>query len=171
MVRGRMTGQDIEHVGRCVESTSRHSVFKLPYQENYPAMCMASASMEEKNVVHFICRAEDDFLGYHSFMDFGSHLRCLNGAFNRELKTTHHAYENMIAKVVEYAEENKIRRIFFGPVLNETKRRMMHGFLPTTIHFMSNNPVMRSVFPFVLKRSRMMNPDVLQFRSENQKNE
>jgi hypothetical protein len=129
---------------------------------------MASASMEEKNVVHFICRTNDDFLGYHSFMDFGTHLRCLNGAFNRELRTTHHAYENMIAKVVEYADENKIMKIFFGPVLNETKRRMMHTFLPTTLHLMSNNALVRSGFPVVLKHSRMMNKDVLQFRSEVQ---
>jgi hypothetical protein len=171
VIKGRMSDQDIQRVGQCVESTSKHSVFKLPYQENYPAMCMASAAMEEKNIVHFVCRTETDFLGYHSFMDFGSHLRCLNGAFNRDLKSTHHAYENMIAKVVEYADENSIKQIFFGPVLNETKRRMMHQFLFTTIHFMSNNPLIRRGFPVILKRSRMMNKNVLQFSSAGLKRE
>lgn len=165
IIKGRLTDDDIRLVRHCVESTSKHSVFKLPYQENYPAMCMASASMEEKNVVHFICRTESDFLGYHSFIDFGTHMRCLNGAFNRELKTTHHAYENMIMKVVEYAGDNGIRKIYFGPVLNETKRRMMHEFQPTTLHFNSNNPIIRTVFPFILRYTRMMSKNVLRFKS------
>jgi hypothetical protein len=34
VVQGRMTGRDIQRVGANVESTSRHSIFKLPYQEN-----------------------------------------------------------------------------------------------------------------------------------------
>ncbi len=165
IIKGKLSDEDIRMVGKCVLLTSQHSVFKLPYQENYPAMCMATASMEENNVVHFVCRTENDFLGYHSFIDFGTHMRCLNGAFNRELKTTHHAYENMIARVVEYADENKIKRIYFGPVLNVTKSRMMHEFLPTTLHFMSNNAFVRKIFPLILKRSRMMQKNVLQFSS------
>jgi hypothetical protein len=129
---------------------------------------MKSASLEKNNVVHFVCRTSTDFLGYHSFMDFGSHLRCLNGAFNRELKTTHHAYENMILKVVEYSEEKGIKRIHFGPVLNETKRRMMHEFKPTNIHFSSSNALLNSVFPLVLRNSKMMNKSILRF-SRNKK--
>lgn len=164
IIKGKLNPEDIKLVGQSIESTSKHSVFKLPYQENYAAMCMASASIEDENVVHFICRTETDFLGYHSFIDFGSHLRCLNGAFNRDLKTTHHAYENMIMKVVEYAEERGIKRIYFGPVLNETKRRMMHEFLPTSINFSSSNKIMKSIFPIIMRNSRMMNKKVMRFQ-------
>lgn len=165
VVKGKMQDDDIQWVGQCIASTSKHSVFKLPYQENYSAMCMASASIEDENVVHFICRTVTDFLGYHSFIDFGTHLRCLNGAFNRELKTTHHAYENMITRVVEYAENNGIKRIFFGPVLNETKRRMMHEFQPTTLHFSSNKLLLNAAFPVLLRNSKMVNKKILSFRT------
>jgi len=167
IITGRLSDEDVQMVGQSIESTSKHSIFKLPYQEIYPAMCMASATIEDENVVHFICRTETLFLGYHSFLDFGTHLRCLNGAFNRELKTTHHAYENMIMKVVAYADERKIKRIYFGPVLNETKSRMMHEFLSTRIHFSSSNPILKAVFPPILKNSRMANKSVMRFSSRN----
>ena len=165
IVRGRLPEKDIELVGKCVESTSKRSVFKLPYQENYARMCKASAAMEDENVIHFICKTESDFLGYHSFLDFGKQLRCINGAFNRELKTTHHAYENMIARVVEYASSKGIEKIYFGPVLNETKQRMMHSFQSLTTYFTSNNILVRTIFPPVLRNSRMMNKSVMRFRN------
>jgi len=71
----------------------------------------------------------------------------------------------MIIKVVEYAETKSIKRIYFGPVLNETKLRMMHEFQPTKIHFFSSNIILNSVFPFVLRNSKMMNKSILRFRN------
>jgi len=152
-------------IGRCVELTSEKSVFKLPYQENYSRMCMESAAIQNESIVHFICKSEKEFFGYHSFIRFETQLRCLNGAFNRELPSTHHAYENMILQVVDYASQSGIEKIFFGPVLNETKRRMMHEFLPNRIFFTSNNGLLRRLFPIVLKNSRMMNKELKQFIS------
>ena len=128
-------------------------------------MCMESAAIQNESVVHFICKSEEEFFGYHSFVRFETQLRCLNGAFNRELPSTHHAYENMILKVVDYASQSGIEKIFFGPVLNETKRRMMHEFLPNRIYFTSNNWLLRKLFPIVLKNSRMMNRGLKQFIS------
>jgi hypothetical protein len=153
-------------VGSCVEMTAQKSTFKLPYQENYPRMCTESAIINDENVVHFICKSQDHFFGYHSFVKFDKQLRCLNGAFNRKLKSTFHAYENMILKVIEFADQEGIEKVFFGPVLNETKRRMMHGFIPNMIYFTSSNWFLRNFFPAILKKSRMMNKSMRHFISE-----
>lgn len=171
IIHGALDPETRQMIGRCVELTALKSAFKLPYQENYPRMCMESAAIKDDSIVHFICKSDQDFFGYHSFIRFESQLRCLNGAFNRELRTTHHAYENMILKVVEYAALSGIEKVYFGPVLNETKRRMMHEFLPNNLYFNSNNELLRTIFPTVLKNSRMMNKDVMRFAgSEEIKN-
>jgi hypothetical protein len=145
--------------------TAKRSTFKLPYQENYSRMCMASAGIDNNKVIHFICKSQDHFFGYHSFIQFKKQMRCLNGAFNRNLPSTHHAYENMILKTIEYADSNGIEKVYYGPVLNETKRRMMHEFLPNRIFFTSNNWFIRNAFPVFLKHSRMMNKSMKNFIS------
>jgi len=165
IIKGALDEDTRTMIGRCVKLTSEKSVFKLPYQENYPRMCMQSAAINNESIVHFICRSEEEFFGYHSFIQFQNQLRCLNGAFNRELRSTHHAYENMILKVVEYAAESGIDKVHFGPVLNETKKRMMHEFLPNRIYFISSNWLLKRFFPIVLKNSRMMNRELRQFIS------
>jgi len=87
----------------------------------------------------------------------------MNGAFNRNLPTTHHAYENMIYSTVEYGVEQGISSIHYGPVLNETKKRMMEQFIPTQLYIYSFIPgVVKTLSPF-LKRSRLQNTKLLKY--------
>ena len=168
--KGKLSAQDQRNVEQSVLSTSKKSLFKLPYQDIYPAMCRSSSDIENDRIIHFICRSDDQFFGYHSFIQFNNQIRCLNGAFNRSLPTTYHAYENMIFKVVEYAIENRIQMVYFGPVLNETKKRMMNQFLPTRIYFHSKFKIVVKIMAPIVKRSRMVNREMLAFsgiRSSN----
>jgi|GEM_PF-1396783 len=167
IVKGRLSEGDQNMVEQCVYSTSKRSLFKLPYQDIYPAMCKSSSDIDNNNVIHFICRSDEHFFGYHSFLQFGNHMRCLNGAFNRELKSTFHAYENMIFKVIEYAMENNIEKVYFGPVLNETKRRMMNEFITTRLFAYSKYPFIIKAFAPIIKSSRMMNKQMLRFSNIN----
>jgi hypothetical protein len=165
LIRGKLDNKMQEYVRNCVLSTSKHSIFKLPYQENYPNMCVSSTSIENNQVLHFICRMNNEFLGYHTFIEFENQMRCMHGAFNRNLSTTHHAYENMIYRTVEYGLENKIDTIHYGPVLNETKKRMMETFIPTQLYLFSNIPGMVKILSPVLKRSRLQQKELLKFSS------
>lgn len=161
--KGKLTHEDQEKVEACVLSTSKKSVFKLPYQDIYPAMCKSSSDIDNTNIIHFTCRSDEEFFGYHSFIQFDNQMRCLNGAFNRTLKSTFHAYENMIFKVVGYAIDNNIQQIYFGPVLNETKKRMMNRFITTRLYVYSKFPFVLKLFAPILKSSRMVNKNVLAF--------
>jgi hypothetical protein len=143
--------------------TGEKSIFKLPYQNDYPDMCAGSATIDNQNIVHFLCRSDEEFYGYHSFIVFKNQIRCLNGAFNRNLVTTHHAYENMIYSVVAFAIERKIQMVHFGPTLNETKKRMMNRFLPTRLYISSNMPLLLKLILPVLRRSRLNARELMEF--------
>jgi hypothetical protein len=163
IVKGKLDDQIVMKIKECVISTSERSVFKLPYQDDYPDMCAGSATIDNRNIIHFLCRSDEEFYGYHSFIVFKNQIRCLNGAFNRNLATTHHSYENMIYRVVEYAIVNKIQTVYFGPTLNETKKRMMNRFIQTQLYFSSNMPLLLKLFTPVLKRSRLNAREMLEF--------
>ena len=163
IVTGKVEDAIIKKIKECVISTGEKSVFKLPYQNEYPNMCADSASIDNENIIHFLCLSDNEFYGYHSFIFFKDQARCLNGAFNRNLVTTHHAYENMIYRVVEYSIEHKIQTVYFGPTLNETKKRMMNRFIQTQIYISSNKPLLLKLFVPVLRRSRLNASDLLKF--------
>ena len=163
IVEGKLDEQIVKKIKECVISSGERSVFKLPYQNDYPDMCAGSAIIYNRNIIHFLCRSDEEFYGYHSFIVFKNQIRCLNGAFNRNLPTTHHAYENMIYSVVAYAIENKIQTIYFGPTLNETKKRMMNRFIPTQLFISSNIPLFLKLFVPILRRSRLNAKELLEF--------
>ena len=163
IVEGSLDKQSAEKIKECVISSGEKSVFKLPYQNDYPDMCKGSANIDNRNLIHFLCRSDEEFYGYHSFIVFKNQIRCLNGAFNRNLHTTHHAYENMIFSVVRYAIENKIQTVYFGPTLNETKKRMMNNFLPTQLYISSNMPLFLKLFVPILRKSRLNARELLEF--------
>jgi hypothetical protein len=98
---------------------------------------------------------------------FRSQIRCLTGAFNRNLTTTHHAYENMIIRVVGFAIEHGIQTVYFGPVLNETKRRMMNRFIPTQLYISSSQTWLLRLFMPILNISRMQSKKLLEFSGIN----
>lgn len=169
VIKGRIYEPLVKKIKECVISTGEKSIFKLPYQNDYPDMCAGSASIDNENVIHFFCRSDEEFYGYHSFIMFKNQIRCLNGAFNRNLSTTHHAYENMIYRVVEYSIENKIQTVYFGPVLNETKKRMMNSFIQTKLYVSSNLPFILKMFAPVLRMSRLNAKGLLKFSGINNK--
>jgi len=75
----------------------------------------------------------------------------------------------MIYRVVKYAVENKIQTVYFGPTLNETKKRMMNRFLPTQLYISSKMPFLLKLFVPVLRRSRLNARELLEFSGINLK--
>jgi hypothetical protein len=113
------------------------------------------ASAFDDRLVHFVARFDDEFSGYHSFVISGKSLCCLSGAFDRTRHTNYHAYENVIVESIRFSLENGIRRIFYGPVTNETKAKMMPGFSRTEMHLYLRFGGMRSMMNWILQRSML----------------
>jgi hypothetical protein len=49
----------------------------------------------------------------------------IHGAFDRSLETTQHSYENIMTAAADYAIQHGLEIVHFGPIMNETKRRLM----------------------------------------------
>jgi hypothetical protein len=69
----------------------------------------------------------------------------------------------MIYSVVEYAVENEILTVYFGPTLNETKKRMMNNFFPTQLYISSKMPLLLKLFVPLLRRSRLNARELMEF--------
>jgi hypothetical protein len=69
----------------------------------------------------------------------------------------------MIYRSVEYALENGLAEIHYGPVLNETKKRMMEKCIPTQLYLYSSIPGMARLLAPLLKKTRMQNNKMMEY--------
>ena len=163
VVRGALPETLFENLGRCMKATVARSVIHAPFQDSFVDVTARTCQCPSENLVHFIAWMNGDMLGYHTFVQTGRGLRMLHGAFDRERPTTHHSYENIIIDTVRFAIEHGLEAVYFGPVMNETKRRMMAQFGQSTLHFYSNTWIIRALFPLIFPHSRMQSKRLLAY--------
>lgn len=164
LIEGPLGDDDMAGVAHCVASTVGHSIIASPFQDLFPEMVAATCAHRSPRFVHFVARLDGRMLGYHSFIRTGRGLRMLHGAFDRTLKSTLHAYENLIVRAVAHGIEHRLDRVHFGPVLNETKRRMMNATEPAALFFSSNNPLLGAAIPAIFPLTKMQSRELLAFR-------
>lgn len=146
-----------------ISATVCTSLVYSPFQDCFPGIVRETCGIDSGRTVHFLARMNGALVGYHTFIRTGRELRMIHGAFNRELRTTHHAYENLILEIVRYALANGLKTIHFGPVLNETKRRMMTHTDRAALYFYSNNAIIRAVIPRIFPYTRMQSEGLLTY--------
>jgi hypothetical protein len=79
-------------------------------------------------------------------------LNALHGAFDRDRKTTHHAYDILYVKMTEFALEEGLQICDFGAVLNYTKQRMVNKTLDMSYFLLGKNTIVQKIFSQFLKR-------------------
>lgn len=149
----------------CMQSTVDRSLVYSPFQGLFPGIVAQTSAIELPAMVHVVARLHGTIAGYHSFVESGEGLRMIHGAFDRTMSSTHHAYENLIVEAAGYAYGRGLRRIHFGPIMNETKRRMMNGAAACRIYFHSRFGLVRLLFPPIFRRTKMQAPSLLAFRA------
>jgi hypothetical protein len=163
VLKGPLDLQTRQDLGRCVRATMQSSFVRTPFQDLFPAMIDRSCTVGSERLVTIIARLGGDFIGYHSFLRTGKSLRMLHGAFDRSRDSLFHAYENIITAASEHALKEGLEAVHFGPVMNETKRRMMNSSTETAIFFTSRNALVRAVLPGLYRRSSMQSEKLLAF--------
>jgi hypothetical protein len=128
---------------------------RTPFQDNYLNMAQAGLTHESSDKVHIVALLHGEYAGHQSFLHAGDSLHCQAGAFDRRRKSTYHAYENIIVSSVEYALQNNLQRIDYGPVTNETKAKMMTGFIPCENRTYARYRSVAATLPLVVKRSKL----------------
>jgi hypothetical protein len=128
---------------------------RTPFQDNYLNMANAGMSLDSPDMVHFVALLEGEYVGHQSFCRAGDQIHCQAGAFDRRRKSTYHAYENIIVTSVEYALDQDLWRIDYGPVLNETKAKLMTRFIQCENRTYVRYRPMAAALPLLIGRSKL----------------
>jgi hypothetical protein len=165
IIPGALDSRDMDALKRCFLLTAGKSVFYLPYQDLYLAAAQTTSSARLDNVYHFVARLNGEFVGYQAAIKTGTCLNALHGAFDRTLRTTHHAYDCLILKMVEFAIENRLASIDFGAIVNETKQRMVNQVAEMSYFLGSRYRLVQWFFSAFLKVTRIQGREQMKFRS------
>jgi hypothetical protein len=154
--RGAMPEKYLSAAAGCLSWAERLSPTKLPFQDIYLPLSMNLCRLPLENLVHVVAFMDGVMKGYHSFLISGADMYCLSGGFQREGKTNYHAYENILVEAMRYAGEAGIRRLYFGPIFNPAKVRLMPSFSGWELHFYSRFGFFRRMYPMLSKASGPM---------------
>ena len=166
IVRGRPEKKDQQVLIGCCDATMRKSFVHTPFQDAFLDVIDETLHCDSTAFIHIVAKMDGEIFGYHSFVETGSSLRMMHGAFNRDMKSTFHAYENLILASLDFAIGQQLIKVYFGPVMNETKRRMMQISEPCATYFYSNNPVIRRIFALMYSKSQLQNQKLMAFSSK-----
>lgn len=154
----------IDGLKKCFISTAEKSVIYLPYQDLYLNAAIHTSKNKIQNVIYFIATLNGKFLGYQAAIVTNKNLNCLHGAFNRTYKTTFHAYDILFVKMVEYAIENHLDTIDWGPVANLTKQKMVTRTKNLTYYLYSKYGLLQKALSIFLKTTKLQGKEQMQFR-------
>jgi len=165
VVANRLDEADVVDVRRCFLATAAQSIVYLPYQDLYLSAALLTSSTHLDNVYYFVARLNGEFLGYQAAVATGSHLNALHGAFDRERATTHHAYDVLFVRMVDFAITHGLTSIDFGAVLNITKQRAVNRTIPMSYFLYSKYGIVQWFLDGMLRRTKMQSEEQLKFRS------
>ena len=156
--------EQLTQVKRCFLSTAEKSVFYLPYQDLYLNAALTTSSSNIKNACYFIATLDGKFIGYQAALRTGKFLNALHGAFDRNLRTTHHSYDILFLKMTEFAIEEGLKVCDFGAVLNYTKQKMVNKTIEMSYFMLSRYPIIQWLFNQFLKSTKIQGHEQLKFR-------
>jgi hypothetical protein len=152
---------------KCFQSTAENSVFYLPYQDLYLNAALTTSSTKLENVHYFIATLDNEIIGYQAALKTGEHLNALHGAFDRNRKTTYHAYDILFVKMTEFAIEKGITTIDFGAVINYTKEKMINKSKDMSYFIYSKYYIIQKAFAGILKLTKIQGTEQMKFRQIN----
>jgi hypothetical protein len=164
MLSNIMDEKMMNSLRKCFISTAEKSIFYLPYQDLYLSSALITSRTDIPGVYYFIMKLNEEFLGYQAAIITGTSLNALHGAFDRERKTTYHAYDILFVEMTRFAIENGLQTIDFGAVLNETKQRMVNKTKPMSYFMFSKFPFVQWLFHKLLKLTRIQGEKQMSFR-------
>ncbi len=165
VINGRLDEEQLGSLKKCFESTAKNSVFYLPYQELYLNAALTTSSTKLENVHYFIATLDDEIIGYQAVLRTGEHLKALHGAFDRNRKTTYHAYDILFVKMTEFALEEGIKTIDFGAVINYTKEKMINRSIEMSYFIYGKNYIIQKAFDIFLRLTKIQGKEQLKFRN------
>ena len=165
-VNSQLSEEQTSSLKKCFLATAEKSAFYLPYQDLYLSAAQKTSRTPIEKVYYFVATLNGEFLGYQAAVQTGSNLNALHGAFNRNLKTTYHAYDILFVKMTEFAIENGLKTIDFGAVLNLTKQKMLNKSIDMSYFLFSKYGAIQWLFKNLLKLTKIQGKEQMRFRNE-----
>ena len=164
VIKQQLKKEEIEHLKDCFLSTAEKSVFYLPYQDLYLNSAINTSQTDLREVYYFIARINGEFLGYQAAIKTGKNLNALHGAFDRNRKTNHHAYDLLFVQMVEFAINHGLSTIDYGAVVSVTKQRMVNRTTEMSYYLFSRFPIVQWIFNYFLKLTNVQGKEQMKFR-------
>jgi hypothetical protein len=165
-VDNKLSEDHLTDLKKCFITTSERSVIYLPYQDLYLNTTITTSRTPLKNVFYFVATLNGEFLGYQAAIQTGKRLNALHGAFDRNRKTTYHAYDILFEKMTEYAIENQLELVDVGPIVNYTKEKMVNQTIPMSYFLFSKYKSVQKLYNTVLKITKIQGRQQMKFRKK-----
>ncbi len=157
--------EQLSFVEKCFLATAEKSVFYLPYQDLYLNAALTTGRTKIKNAFYFIATINGELLGYQAALKTGHFLNALHGAFDRNRKTTYHAYDILFLKMTEFAIEHRLKICDFGAVLNFTKQKMVNKKIDMSYFLIGRYSIIQWLFNQFLKFTKIQSNKQLKFKN------
>jgi fatty acid desaturase len=93
--------------------------------------------------IALVARTKDRLVAFMTFIVCGDELLQIHGGLDYGVSLEVKAYHNLMTVAAEYAISRGLKRVSFGPLNNETKRRGADELLPMAGSIWTRNPLLR----------------------------
>ena len=141
-----LSAEELEQVAACVGCSVQHSLVTNPCQRFFEEHIFATQVYRSDKYLHLLVRVDGTIAGFHTFQVSGTSMGGVLGGFNRELSRNNYIYERVIVTSLDHAIRNRMRRVQYSLVDNQTKLRLVDLREPCGLYFYSNSSMNRAVF-------------------------
>ena len=131
--------EDAEAMYGCLHASSHKGWLCVPYGD---VVDSAEAFRTQKQVA-VVARLDGKIVGFASYVPNGDTLYQCHGGLDYERSQEINAYYNVLSASIEFAIERGFSRVSFGPLNNETKRRVATDLMPLVANLWSKVPFFR----------------------------
>jgi hypothetical protein len=149
--QGLVSENDKMQLGECLYCSVEESRVNTPSQQFFEDTIFETDVYNSDKYMHIFIRMDNRIIGFHTFQISGSNMGGVLGGFNRDYSKNSFAYERVIIASLDYAIQNKIKKVQYSLVDNYTKLRLVDSLEPCCLYFYSRNPVNRIVFKYTYK--------------------
>jgi len=124
---------------RCLAQSASRSVFRVPYNK----VLTNEAAFRQQKQMALVARLQERVIGFMTFIINDKTLLQSHGGLDYDLSLEVRAYHNLAYALIEYAIGRGLERVSFGPLNNETKRRVGTHLMPVVASLWTRNPIDR----------------------------
>ncbi len=131
----------LQAMGECLNNSEKKSWIGVPFND----VLNSTDALKTLDQIIFVARVDGKIVGFLSYIANGEEFLQTHGGLDYDISHQTKAYQNLLHASVHFAIDRGLNRVSFGPLNNETKRRMGSHQRPVVASLWSRNPLFRFV--------------------------